>query len=930
MSSALDSARFQAAQARFVSFFRELAGTFMEREDVLMQLALGLLCREHVLLTGPPGTAKSLLASSVLGRLIDEETGSPSLYARQFTESTVQTDLVGPINFKTLTETGRTEHFTDEGILGAVHAFLDEVFDGRDMLLRATLNVLHERELKQGTRITRGRFECAVMASNRYIADVLESSRETLLAFVDRIAFVGFVPRGFADPGNLTAVLRGQVGGDGRRRLESPLLIQDLDVLQHAVDAVYISDAICEGLAALLDLCDAELHAAERADPTFIPTRYLSTRTAVRCGRILRAICVYEKLFHEPERPLEVLPKDLMGLRLHLLLSGPSLHAVGKLLERESDPRERRQLSILRTEREVFDRSWAKLPPIRVVPRPVAAAVPAGAGTGTGAGTGAGTDTGADANTGTDASAGAAAKHESAEVDAGWPGINVARAPSELERKTSAAIESGDTKLILDALREIIPVSRGGGGEAERAAGLLKQAAAALQAKAIRAHLAPGAEEKVSALDVASELADFADELEGGASSMRPLAKWLRARALELIGDAASYALSVPATELEAETASRVGRSAIERAVKRVEVLELLAAKRDRLLARGADPAGRKVELEAWERGVAAAEDEAVLLCDAALQTAAAEKLAAVAGGDLSRVLAELAPDFDRIERLDRRIEDLRDRPSSLKARVIGPRLGLVVEAAFARLDVVDRAAFGGQIEAMLHVLQRAGLSSVIAPKAWVTWTAEALLRSDTAVPAEELADELRDPTYDGYRRVRSASERVPSAFVLAEVALRVAPDVAAAGETPEEGLEALAGLLAGIPEPARGRAVSLDVERITRAVTYLERWWDALAQATPLSPERADELLKVIVGSRFFDVLLDESALARFVLEAKLVAELFPDRAPEATALRARVDALQERSRRRVMDLVRARADAAWAATLGADAALPAPSRAP
>src|SRR5262245_4175544 len=217
--------RMDLAGRRFAEFCAELRGAFVERETLLDQIALSLLSREHVLITGPPGTAKSKLASSILGRILDETTGEPSLFSRQFTESTVQTDLVGPINFKTLMETGRTEHFTDEGMLGAVHAFLDEVFDGRDMLLRSTLNVLHERELKQGTTVTRGEIECAVMTSNRYLSEILGSSRETLLAFVDRIAFLSFVPKGFAAPESLVKVLRTEVAGTKPRPLGATLTI---------------------------------------------------------------------------------------------------------------------------------------------------------------------------------------------------------------------------------------------------------------------------------------------------------------------------------------------------------------------------------------------------------------------------------------------------------------------------------------------------------------------------------------------------------------------------------------------------------------------------------------------------------------------------------------------------------------------------------
>ncbi|MCC6875355.1 MAG: AAA family ATPase, partial [Sandaracinaceae bacterium] len=302
--------RLEVAQRRFGAFFAELRSTFLERDDLLTQISLALLGREHVLVTGPPGTAKSSLASAVVRRVVDEQSGRASVFSRQVTESTVQTDLIGPINFKALTESGRTEHFTDEGLLGAIHAHLDEVLDGRDMLLRATLNLLHERELKEGTKVTPGLIECAIMTSNRYLAEVLETSRENLLAFIDRIAFLAYVPKGFANPDHLTRVLAAQTGGARPAPLEALLTIQDLDELQAAADRVVIPEEILAHLGAFLARFEEEVEAARRADPTFAPTRYLSTRTAVRLAKLLKAACVLSRCIDRQDRALVVDASD--------------------------------------------------------------------------------------------------------------------------------------------------------------------------------------------------------------------------------------------------------------------------------------------------------------------------------------------------------------------------------------------------------------------------------------------------------------------------------------------------------------------------------------------------------------------------------------------------------------------------------------------
>lgn len=347
------------ASRAFRAFFQELEGAFFERETLLVQTALGLLCREHVLVTGPPGTAKSAVANSVLGRIVDERTGLPSLFSKQLSETTVQADLIGPVNFKTLTETGRTEYLTDEGMLGAIHAFLDEVFDGRDMLLRSILNVLHERELKHGRKITEGRLECAIMTSNRYLSEAVARSPELLLAFADRLSFICFVPKAFARPQSRAAML--QRGTSGQRPvLRARLTIQQLDALQAAVEQVEVGPEALEGIELLADKLERALQKQVVKLPDYVSTKSFSQRSVVKALWALKAWVVRDAVFHRPGRALAASAADLAGLRYFFLLGGPPPAETEALLKSAADPRERAQLEIIRLEHRSFDEALAE------------------------------------------------------------------------------------------------------------------------------------------------------------------------------------------------------------------------------------------------------------------------------------------------------------------------------------------------------------------------------------------------------------------------------------------------------------------------------------------------------------------------------------------------------------------------------------------
>lgn len=828
--------RLRLAAGRYQAFFEELRGLFVEREDVLTQIGLALLAREHVLMTGPPGTAKSRVATATVGRIVDDETRQPSLYSRQFTESTVQTDLVGPIDFKTLIETGRTEHFTDEGMLGAVHAFLDEVFDGRDMLLRSALNVLHERELKQGTTTKRGQIECAVMTSNRYLSEILEGSRETLLAFVDRIAFVSFVPRGFASRDSLSAVLRTQVGGAARAPLSKLLTLQDLDLLQAATERVYVAEPICELLVTLLDRFEREIASTVRADPTFQPTRYLSTRTAVRLGNLLRAIAVHDWATGDHERILSVGRRDLHALRFSLVSVGPAPEQLVRLLESESDPRERHQLSILRMEREIFERCFAELP----------------------------------------------------------GGPEHVPLPADASRAVATSLAEGANfrGKTTEELLQIVSAP---------AVTDIQSALSVLSERLVLGGLYAHAEE-LAPRDAAQKLATLADQLEHSGTDRRPIAHWLRERALQLLRECVLLRFPAAGSGLEEALSEGVDAGAaakrlLDELASFVRLEASLSGKRENLADR--------LDTDAhWQQALTRLENELVSLWSEGVRVAVAEPLSSAGNQDLAGIIAALDSSLERMTATERGFDELGGSGKRLRQRVVGPLLSPFVRAAFQRFDTSARARVVEDVAAAFATLEKAGLGAAISSSELLSWTAEALLRADPEPPIQ-----AGDPGIDGYRALRAAEQRVPLAVTLVEICARALGD-ATDKTAPLELLNAVRERLAELTDEQRTRIVARDLARIARPVEFLERWWNAIDEGARGKTD-PDATLREMVRSRFFHVTRDESALARFALDARLLVDVFP--AADVTPLAQRIDELDRRSLARVEELLAKRSESRW-----------------
>ncbi len=169
---------------------------------------------------------------------------------------------------------------------------------------------------------------------------------------------------------------------------------------------------------------------------------------------------------------------------------------------------------------------------------------------------------------------------------------------------------------------------------------------------------------------------------------------------------------------------------------------------------------------------------------------------------------------------------------------------------------------------------------------------------------------------FEGYRNFRGAEQRVSLAYTTTELALRISPEKPSVVSTPDDLRAGIQQVIAALPNALRAEVVTLDVNRIERAVAFMEGWWKTLHRT--IATAETDAALAALLKSKFFSVSRDEGSLVRFALEARVVAEVFPESGERIAPLRTRIDSLERASSESLNTLRRGRADAAWNELLG------------
>jgi MoxR-like ATPase len=234
------------SQAPNVDDLRRLRETLttglIERERAVKLALLATLAGEHLLLIGPPGTAKSMVAQRV------RQACSGAYFERLLTRFTVPEELFGPLSIQGL-EQDRYERLTQGYLPMATVAFLDEIFKANSAILNALLTLLNEREFDNGTRREKAPLLAIVGASNEL------PQGEELAALYDR-----FLLRLHVEPVSKQGFVGLLGAGDAAVQVPDALRLspEKIAAVQSAAGKVTLSEDVMQLLADLRVWCQEQ------------------------------------------------------------------------------------------------------------------------------------------------------------------------------------------------------------------------------------------------------------------------------------------------------------------------------------------------------------------------------------------------------------------------------------------------------------------------------------------------------------------------------------------------------------------------------------------------------------------------------------------------------------------------------------------------
>ena len=152
---------------------RQLEAQFLGKEEIIRLLFISALAGEHMVMVGPPGTAKSAIVRA-FAQVIDAR-----FFDYLLTRFTEPNEIFGPVDIQAFRQ-GTYRRRIDKMLPEAEVVFLDEIFKANSAILNSLLTLVNARRFMHGTNIVRVPLISLFAASNEVPTD------EALSAIFDR------------------------------------------------------------------------------------------------------------------------------------------------------------------------------------------------------------------------------------------------------------------------------------------------------------------------------------------------------------------------------------------------------------------------------------------------------------------------------------------------------------------------------------------------------------------------------------------------------------------------------------------------------------------------------------------------------------------------------------------------------------------------
>lgn len=209
--------------------------TFVERNDEVEGIMLSVLAKTHILLLGPPGTAKSQLVI-VWSKLIK----GAKYFQWLLTKYTTPEEIFGPYSLAAL-EKDEYIRKVENKASEAHFIFYDEIWKANSGVLNANLTLINERLFYNGQTPVKVPLLTLVGASNE-----LPEEDDNLDAMLDRFILKYHV-KPIVEEQNFMKMLVGDIAD----KIEPILTLEDILVLQEATKKVPIPSEMLELYATL-------------------------------------------------------------------------------------------------------------------------------------------------------------------------------------------------------------------------------------------------------------------------------------------------------------------------------------------------------------------------------------------------------------------------------------------------------------------------------------------------------------------------------------------------------------------------------------------------------------------------------------------------------------------------------------------------------